>query len=197
MCYRYTPSYNYGMKSPFQLMTGRKMKTKLDLLFPKNPQHQQAESESRNEKMENQFNRHHGTKWKEFKVNDNVYYQLHSHNKWKWVQGKITEKLGSVNYQVEIEGPLGTRLVKAHTNQLKIRHGKNEWKDLFEIPDDEEIFPRGEIEPIIIPQAEDAAQENLDESEIFEDAHDNVEEEAGPRYPVRANRGIPPNYLRF
>jgi len=61
MCYRYTPSRALGNKSPFQLMTGREMKIRLDLIKPS------PESPTdRNSGMEARFNAHHGAKWKEF-----------------------------------------------------------------------------------------------------------------------------------
>ncbi|XP_011859794.1 PREDICTED: uncharacterized protein K02A2.6-like [Vollenhovia emeryi] len=57
MCYRYTPSYELGGKSPFQLMTGREMKTRLDLVKP--PSEPPA---TRKGEMEARFNAHHGAK---------------------------------------------------------------------------------------------------------------------------------------
>ncbi|CRK99217.1 CLUMA_CG012551, isoform A [Clunio marinus] len=123
--------------------------------------------------METEFNRHHGAKWKEFQINDPIYYQLHSTNdKWKWVAGKITKKIGLVDYEAEIEGTFGERKVKAHANQLKFRHTKNELKELFDVPEDPLNFSDDEIEPIIIPQQLPEIQQNLNNSSQIN--HDNI-----------------------
>ncbi|XP_017482519.1 PREDICTED: uncharacterized protein K02A2.6-like [Rhagoletis zephyria] len=132
--YRYTPSYHLGMKSPFELMTGRPMRTKLDLLKPKNLSNSISST-----KMEDQFNYHHGAKWREFNVDDEVYYQLHSTSKvWEWVPGIIKSRNGAVNYTVDVITPSGNRIVKAHANQLKRRYSKNEMLEWFKLPDFED-----------------------------------------------------------
>lgn len=138
-CYRYTPSYNLGMKSPCELLNNRMMKTKLNLLLPKS----KSMTNSQKESMEMQFNAHHGAKWKSFEIGDEVYYKHHKANKqWDWAHAKILDKIGSVNYKIEFEAPMGTRIVKAHANQLKQRHSPNEILDAFgltDIPDEVEL----------------------------------------------------------
>ncbi|XP_011861041.1 PREDICTED: uncharacterized protein K02A2.6-like [Vollenhovia emeryi] len=74
-CYRSTPSYGLGMKTPAEVLNGRTMKTRLDVLNPSGPHQGLADS-----KMAQQFNGHHGAKWKEFVERDGVYYQLHRSN---------------------------------------------------------------------------------------------------------------------
>lgn len=162
-CYRFTPSYTLGGKSPFKLMTGRDMKTKLDLVKPPG-----VAPIDRSETMQRQFNAHHGAKWREFQAGDLVYFQLHSRNEWKWTPAVITGKLGSVNYEVEADTPSGIRTIKVHANQLKRRYADgtgdaNDFLDAFDIAPP----PEGEVEPIILPEPED----DLDET-IFEDAAD-------------------------
>lgn len=184
-CYRFTPSYALGMKSPFKLMTGRDMKTKLDLLKPR-----VIEPVKRSEKMEQQFNAHHGARWKEFQVGDSVYFQLHEHNKWKWTPGRIKEKLGAVNYTVEADiGGGRRREIKAHANQLtkRVHDDNNALLDLFDIAPP----PEGEVEPLVLPEPE----EQPDESIYGSAASDNSDEEV-PEVPrrrtTRATAGIPP-----
>lgn len=188
-CYRYTPSYSLGMKSPFKLMTGRDMKTKLDLMKP-----HCATPITRNEKMEKQYNAQHGAKWKEFQIGDLVYFKHYSGNQRKWLPAVITMKQGAVNYTVKAETPSGERLIKVHANQLKKRysddsHDNNILMDMFDI-----LMPmEGEVEPIIIPEPED---------DVFEDAQEEVDEEDEPipvipdfqpRRTTRQNAGVPPN----
>lgn len=77
--------------------------------------------------MAKQFNHHHGAKWKEFQIGDTVYFQLHSANKkWSWTPGTVVQKVGSVNYMVQVDLPNNQRIIKVHANQLKLRHVRNE-----------------------------------------------------------------------
>lgn len=192
-CYRFTPSYNLGSKSPFELMTGRPMKIKLDLLKPKI-----TETLLRNKQMEQTFNQQHGAKWRSFDVGDKVYYQLHSStDNWKWAPAIINDKLGAVNYQLEVSVADGTRLIRAHANQLKRRHDKNEFNELFEIPDFNSD-KTDEVEPIIIPQQTNEI-ENHNQSDVFEDAQEECQEEIPEaqneiqlRRSDRSTKGVPP-----
>lgn len=205
-CYRFTPSYNLGMKSPSELLNNRKMKTKLDLLKP-------ASTTSVDTKMQEIYDSHHGAKWKEFNAGDRVYYQLHSSsNNWNWVPAVIIKKIGQVNYEIQIDTPENFRIVKAHANQMKNRHVRNEFNEIFDVPDFEEKFI-GDVEPIIIPQHLPAVEQklcnrDLDQSDDFQDALDEnfATQEDDPaqqqeipqmRRSDRANKGIPPDYLRF
>lgn len=96
-CYRYTPSAALEGKSPFQVMTGRIMKTKLDLLKPDDKQRGE-----RNNKMEQQFDKHHGAVWKEFDSGENVFVKVHNSNGWKWMPATIIKRTGAVDYTVSI-----------------------------------------------------------------------------------------------
>lgn len=149
--YRYMPSYNLGQKSPFELMTGRRMRTKLDLLKP--PSHP-SNVLSGNRNMAKQYNSHHGAKWKEFYPGDEVFYQLHvTTENWKWTPGTVASRLGAVTYTVEVHTPSGQRIVRAHSNQLKRRYKKNELFDLFDLDDEEMLItPTGTVQPIIVPE---------------------------------------------
>lgn len=150
MTYRYTPSYNLGKKSPFELMSGRQMRTKYSLLKP-----DVNSTISNTQAMEKQFNTHHGAKWKQFNINDEVFYKLHTTTeKWKWVPGVIKSRIGNVIYNVNITTSAGNRVVKAHANQIKRRYDKNELIELFELPDfndDIKVGPTGDVQPIIQP----------------------------------------------
>jgi hypothetical protein len=176
MCYRYTPSYSLGMKSPFELMTGREMKTKLDLLKPKSD----ADEKFRNTKMEQQFNDHHGAKWKQFELGQEVYFKFYNANKWTWLPAVIIECCGTVNYVVKADTHTGTRNIKVHANQVKARFStprddQNPLMDMFDLTP----TPLEVIEPLLIPEAV-----NLNES-IYEDAESEGEEAEMPIVPLR------------
>lgn len=194
LTYRYTPSYNLGRKSPFQLMTGRQMRTKLDLLKPGI-----ATDWKKDEKMEERFNSHHGAKWKEFAVNDEIFYQLKSKlDQWKWVPGIVKSRIGAVVYVLDIVTPTGHRTVKAHANQIKRRHLKNEIIELFDLPDSHDnhhIGPIGDVQPTIVPVQNYQASDNSDQESSSDDDQVNNQEqdhqtEQEQRYPRRENRGV-------
>jgi len=178
------------------------MKTKLDLLKPK-----EAKSEQRKIKAEQQFNDYHGAKWREFTVGDSIYYKLHHTNdKWQWVPGSVIEEIGSVNYRIRVSTPTGERTIKAHTNQLKRRYDKNELIELYELPDP----LKGEIEPIIEPQFQqdkddnvrqrndtpndsDASEDALDDTQTEDIQEEDTQEEVPTRRSTRSNFGMLPS----
>jgi hypothetical protein len=178
-------------------MTGRTMKTRLDLLKP-----QVRESFERNALMEKQFNNHHGAKWKQFEMNDEVFIKLHANNKWTWVPATVIEKSGSVNYIVQADTPSGTRQIKVHANQMKKRFNvineddSNILMDDFELPMPQPFV----VEPEVVPEPEsdeefeDAREEHSAEEESENESEE--EEEHQPQMPLRRsarpNIGIPP-----
>ena len=187
LCYRFTPSFNLGMKSPFQLMTGRVMKTKLDLLKPK-----QERSGERDAIMEQQFNTHHGAKWKEFTVGDEVFIKLFAKNKWKWSPGVVTKRCGSVNYLVQTHTLEGERESKVHANQMKMRFTFLDDSDNVLLEDFDISGPfRREIEPEVVPEP-DADGDSLDDAQEFSGEGEDYEERELPRRSTRATAGIPP-----
>ncbi|XP_018396948.1 PREDICTED: uncharacterized protein K02A2.6-like [Cyphomyrmex costatus] len=96
--YRFTPSYKLGNKSPSELLNGRTMKTRLDLLHP-----QEQPSSQRDTILARQFDRAHGARWKEFVIGASVYYQLHKTNTdWQWTPAIIVNRLGTVNYTIKL-----------------------------------------------------------------------------------------------
>lgn len=112
--YRTAPNDNCpSKKSPAEIMLGRKIRTVFDLLKPVN-----KSEATRNTKMEEQFNRKHGAKSRNFDVKEKVYVQIHKNSNWRWEEGVIKEKVGSVNYVVAISH----RDIKAHANQIKKRY---------------------------------------------------------------------------
>jgi len=128
--YRCTPCGVRGGKSPFELMTGRKMPSVWDLL-----QKGSHPTQLNEHNMADQFNRHHGAKAHSYRVNDLIYCQIHRGNSWTWQAGTVLERLGAANYLVRIND----RVIKAHANQLKLRFDQNE-PNLM-IPTDETSLP--------------------------------------------------------
>lgn len=100
--------------SPFEMMFGRKMLTRLNAMKPASEQFT-IENIAQN----NAFNRKHGSKVHNFKPNDKVHVKVFSNNKESWRQGTIIEPLGRAMFVV----CLGYKNVaRVHANQL--RHDK-------------------------------------------------------------------------
>ncbi|XP_055714246.1 uncharacterized protein K02A2.6-like [Phlebotomus papatasi] len=113
--YRVTPNeYAPSGMSPSEVMFGQKVRTIFDLL-----KHRPVEPLQRNEQMESDYNKRHGTKQRSFRKGEGVYAKTYAQGgKWKWTPGKIIERRGSVTYNVRLTNGL---LVRSHTNQLKHR----------------------------------------------------------------------------
>ncbi|XP_055699110.1 uncharacterized protein K02A2.6-like [Phlebotomus papatasi] len=117
MNYRATPNPNtFNGTSPSELMLGRQLRIPLDLIKPP-----EDEPPKRNVSMEEMFNKKHGAKNRFFSVGEKVYAR--QGDKTEWTPGTIIEKRGNVLYNVLLEFTWGTRLIRAHTNQIITRTG--------------------------------------------------------------------------
>ena len=113
--FRRTPSMVLEGKSPFEMMTGRKMPSRLDILSAPAAKRQAVSQQGLN--MTEKFNKHHGAVSRSFALRKPIFYQLQQNNVWYWRPGTIVNKLGAANYLVLVDG----RHIKAHANQLKHR----------------------------------------------------------------------------
>nr|XP_029718861.1 uncharacterized protein LOC115261394 [Aedes albopictus] len=86
-------------------MFGRKIRTSFELLRP--PPVRTPVPTSNDSKQPRYFHR-----------DDPVYAKLHVRNGWKWVPGKIIEKIEDVMYNVWVEN---RRMLRSHINQLRSR----------------------------------------------------------------------------
>ena len=109
LSYRTTPSEILDGKSPAELFLGRKPRIGLDLLRPP------TTPADRNTKMEAQFNRKHGAKFRSFRIGELVFARRQTDKAWR--PGKITDKNGII-YIVEFSDKSSGRF---HTNQLRTR----------------------------------------------------------------------------
>ncbi|XP_011858817.1 PREDICTED: uncharacterized protein K02A2.6-like [Vollenhovia emeryi] len=199
--YRQTPCAARGGSSPFELMTGRKMPSRLDLLQPA-----QRSTVSLPHSMSKQFNQHHGARLHTYRAGDPIFYQMHSGNGWTWQTGSIVKQLGRTNYLITVDN----RILKAHTNQLKRRYPTEEEHedDTYEpsgSPQSTQTIPHTRAtEP---DEAGDSDNANLEsDSEEFESALEestdvDLEDEAPEPVRTRAQRStagrLPERYRDF
>ncbi|XP_055543310.1 uncharacterized protein K02A2.6-like [Wyeomyia smithii] len=116
LCYRSIPCRSAPEeKSPAELLLGRNLRTGMDLLKPPTLFYKQTDF-----KQEDQFNRKHGTKARNYDAKDLVWAKVHRNNTWSWEPGRVLGRIGRVIYNVWL--PAKRDLVRSHANQLKKRY---------------------------------------------------------------------------
>ncbi|KIH62534.1 integrase core domain protein [Ancylostoma duodenale] len=149
--YRMTPNSCLNEKTPAELFLGRKLRTRMSLLVPQPETEEDPLAKERRERMEQQFDRKHGVVKRKFDVGDKVYAKQWKSPQFHWVKGTVVRRVGSVNYEVEIDG----RIVRKHANQLRFRdteghkEGSDTLKVLLEVLAAEDAYkrPRNNDEP--------------------------------------------------
>ncbi|KIH64332.1 integrase core domain protein [Ancylostoma duodenale] len=115
--YRMTPNSSLNEKIPAEVFLGRKLRTRMSLLVPQPESAEDPLAKERRERMEQQFDRKHRVVKRKFDVGDKVYAKQWKSPQFHWVEGTVVRRVGSVNYEVEING----RVVRKHANQLRCR----------------------------------------------------------------------------
>nr|XP_012227688.1 PREDICTED: uncharacterized protein LOC105675264 [Linepithema humile] len=132
--YRATPHTNTKV-SPAELFLGRKMRTKLDLIFPK----KEVDRDTVNEAINT----------KEFAIGKRIACRNYTGSK-KWKFGRIIERIGKLHYKIRLDDD---RTWKRHANQLrgigdrtpKLNEDNNVHGPIEEVLGDDTI-PNNEIE---------------------------------------------------
>jgi hypothetical protein len=113
--YRYTPGNSVPEnKSPAEMFLGRKLRNVFDLLKP-TPSANYQQQRHRDVRMEHQFNKHHGTRPRQFHIADTVWTVRKPGTNPK--PGVISRRQGHVLYDVLVGGEIYRR----HANQLSLR----------------------------------------------------------------------------
>ncbi|TGZ69471.1 hypothetical protein CRM22_003730 [Opisthorchis felineus] len=108
-CLTPNPSTPEG-KSPAEALLYRTLRCTFDLL--KSPKEEVA---SPNQKMESYYNRKHGENWRHFDIEQSVLINGYPGNRVSWSQGKITQRIGTVIYDIHV----GSKTWVRHANRLK------------------------------------------------------------------------------
>ena len=129
--YRYTPSDTIPEnKSPAEIFLGRKIRNTLNMLWSS-----QKSAMKRNERMEIQFNRHHGARERSFRKGDGVWIQNNQGNPHK--AGIVIQRIGKVLYDIKV----GDQCWRRHVNQLQRRYNSDEQIQISN-------KPKNSIEPV-------------------------------------------------
>ena len=93
--YRASPHESLMGKSPAEEFLGRKLRTKLALVYPERPNANDSERERIRSRMKTWFDKHHGARVRKFKIGDKVQFANYSKNKNKeWLVGTIVTQKG-------------------------------------------------------------------------------------------------------
>ncbi|XP_054731489.1 uncharacterized protein K02A2.6-like [Anastrepha obliqua] len=115
--YRSTPNkQNEENKSPAEVLLGRQIRLKLDLLKPTFSTEPAIYSDKQL-KMKNQFNRKHGAKQKHYEIQDVVFISVHkSKDSFKWMKGTVAGCMGKVLYNIRLQNG---KIIRCHANQMR------------------------------------------------------------------------------
>lgn len=109
--YRITPHTTTGV-SPATLLMGRRLRSRLDRLFP-------DLSDTVQSQQSKQAQQHDSTKpLRTFKIGDRVYVKDFSTTPITWIPGKVVKVTGPLSYQVEL---LSGRVVRRHVDAVRSR----------------------------------------------------------------------------
>ncbi|XP_055604793.1 uncharacterized protein K02A2.6-like [Uranotaenia lowii] len=130
LCYRSTPCRSApGGKSPAEVLLGRPIRTSLDLLRPPSAVFPNESGQ------DEQFNRKHGAKPRNYVPQDLVWAKVFRNNKYSWEPGRVLERIRKVMYNIWLPGL--AILIRSHCNQLRIRHeagGHQSTSSEFQLP---------------------------------------------------------------
>lgn len=120
--YRFTPTDVLKGKSPAELFLGRKIRTEISLIMPekgKKLDDNGIVNAGYRRKMEKDFNKRHGVKFRDFNINDEIYYSTPAPNGHiQWKPAVVAAREGNVIYRVNDESGLEHR---RHVNQMRGR----------------------------------------------------------------------------
>lgn len=132
-CYRSTPCRSAPAgKSPAEILVGRPVRTSLALLRPPSQFH-----DLKNSRQEEQFNKKHSTKPREYTPQELVWAKVYNNNNWSWEAGKVVERIGKVMYNIWIISK--QTLIRSHCNQLRTRHQPDDHQEQAQSPDDFQV----------------------------------------------------------
>ena len=169
--YRITPQSTTGL-TPSELMFGRQLRTRLDLVKPNVEQRVEEKQAKQKERHDER------AKPRAFQVDDKVFVKNTLGNR-RWIPGTVTAVTGPVSYHVKLDSG---RVRKCHQDQLRIRETVTENLD----------SPERESMDLSIPLPS-ADESDDDQSSNMNDADSNSNTETRRMYPSRT-RSQPDRY---
>lgn len=188
--HRYIPNPdNPEGKSPAELFLGRKIRSPLTALLPTDSP-ADARSKEKEEKMEHQFNHHHGARERNLEIGDNVIINLRGD---KRELGTVSRQISKNVVEVQLSNNQkvqrhlnhvwkgGTRPLPTGTNDYLLSPGKSPIRTRPETSQNEEEAERGRDEEDNLRDAEAAVQEPTTTIQTQETPRRSRRERAPPR----------------
>lgn len=174
--YRITPHTTTGM-APSELLMGKKLKSRLDLLKPSLDQRVQRRQECQKEGHDKR------AKVRSFEVGENVYVLNHNRGS-KWLPGTIVERRGPLSYCVEL---LDKRIVRCHQDHIRPRTESKDRRTESDVVEDGlwDVPTTANTPPATVPDQADSPN--------HETPTDSEPAAPEPRYPSRVRAR--PNYF--
>ena len=130
--YRITPHSTTGV-SPSELLFGRRLRSRLDLLKPS----MEERVVSKQQKQKELHDRH--SRAYNFTVGERVYVKNNRKGQ-KWLSGLVIAKTGPVSFKVELQDG---KVIRCHQDQIRLRYTEDSESPLLN-EDDVNIFPRAQ-----------------------------------------------------
>ena len=166
-----TSSHGTTGKSPAEMMFGRRIQTRLDLLHPK-----PKRTKSKNLEKE-QVPR---LKLREFQVGNCVWMRNYQ-GKPRWLPGVVTARTGPVSYRIQCRGQEHRR----HVDQLKRRESVGPSKQVELGTEEFSLYPE-----VVMEQP----REYIEQNEHLPEPEREPDQPEAPRYSLRKTRNPPIRY---
>ena len=134
--YRLTPQTTTG-QSPSELLLGRRIKSRLDLLQPS------VRTKVFKSLQQQKLNHDKSTKARTFKVDDPVFVKTHQGTP-VWIEGIVTEITGPLSYKIKLNDG---SVIRRHVDHIRIRHSQGQPDCSTEPSDDSFMFPSPKATP--------------------------------------------------
>ena len=134
--YRLTPQTTTG-QSPSELLLGRCIKSRLDLLQPS------VRTKVFKSLQQQKLNHDKSTKARTFKVDDPVFVKTHQGTP-VWIEGIVTEITGPLLYKIKLNDG---SVIRRHVDHIRIRHSQGQPDCSTETSDDSFMFPSPKATP--------------------------------------------------
>ena len=128
--YRLTPQTTTG-ESPSELLLGRRIKSRLDLLQPS------VRSKVFKSLQQQKLNHDKSTKPRAFNLNDPVFVRNHQGNP-VWIEGIVAEITGPLSYKIKLNDG---SVIRRHVDHIRICHSQPQQDCSTETIDDSFMFP--------------------------------------------------------
>ena len=178
--YRITPQTTTGL-APCELLMKRKLKSRLDLVFP-NIEEKVVEKQSKQKEHHDKT-----SKRRIIKVGDSVFAKNFSLNsQLKWIKGTIKNQTGPLSFKIELQDG---RMIRRHIDHIRIRSSECD-----DAEDNKDISDLSLNDDFGVPLFEITPPQNNDNQCSGQTTDKTPTTELTPRYPKRVRKE--PSYLK-